>query len=61
MAEYREAVCKFYIALGECSKGRAACHRGYCQRCNKYIPRAKVRKVNRKRSALEKLRKKEYK
>lgn len=60
MAEYREAVCKFYIALGECSKGRSACHKGYCQRCNKYVPRAKVRKVNKKRFALEKLRKKEY-
>ena len=60
MAEYREAVCKFYIALGECSKGRDACHKGYCQRCNKYIPRAKVRKVNKKRSALEKIRKKGY-
>lgn len=60
MAEYREAVCKFYIALGECSKGRDACHKGYCQRCNKYIPRAKVRKMNRKRSILEKMRKKEY-
>ena len=60
MAEYREAVCKFYVALGECSKGRDACHKGYCQRCNKYIPRSKVRKVNKKRSALEKMRKKEY-
>lgn len=59
MAGYREAVCKFYIALGKCSKGRDSCHKGYCQRCNKYVPRAKVRKVNRKRSALEKMRKKE--
>ena len=58
MAKDREAICKHYIALGECSKGRDACHKGYCQHCNKYEPRAKVKKINKKRSALEKTREK---
>ena len=60
MATYRETPCKFYIALGECSKGREAKHTGYCQRCNKYEPRAKARKVNRKKQILAKIRKDEY-
>ena len=57
MATYRESVCKYYVALGECSKGRDACHKGYCQRCNKYVPRAKVKKKNEKREKLSKIRK----
>ena len=60
MAIYRETPCKFYIALGECSKGRDACHKGYCQHCGKYVPRAKVRRVNRKKQLLAKTRKEEY-
>lgn len=60
MAIYREIPCKFYIALGECSKGRDACHKGYCQHCGKYVPRAKVRRVNRKKQLLAKTRKEEY-
>lgn len=41
MAKYRETVCLYYVALGECKKGRDACHEHYCQKCNKYYPRAK--------------------
>lgn len=52
MAKDREAVCRFYIALGQCSKGRDACHKGYCQHCNKYVPRAKFRMKNKKKEYL---------
>ncbi len=57
MATYRESPCKFYIALGQCSKGRDACHKGYCQHCNKYVPRARVRSVNQKKQRIRELRK----
>lgn len=40
MARYREIPCKYYIALGQCQKGRAAQHKTYCQHCDKYVPRA---------------------
>ena len=43
--KYRETPCKYYICLGECKKGRAAEHKGYCQHCDKYYPRAKVRHI----------------
>lgn len=49
MAKYRETPCKHYIALGQCAKGRGACHRTYCQHCGKYEPRAKVRHINKKK------------
>ena len=35
MARYREIPCKYYIALGQCQKGRAAQHKTYCQHCEK--------------------------
>lgn len=60
MAKYRETPCKYYIAFGECKKGRAACHNNYCQHCDKYYPRARVRHINKKRQYNEKIRKKEY-
>ena len=49
MAKYREIPCKYYIALGQCTKGREAVHKTYCQHCNKYEPRAKVRSINKKK------------
>lgn len=49
MAKYREMSCKYYIARGECEKGREACHKIYCQHCCKYEPRAKMRSINRKK------------
>lgn len=52
MAKYREIPCKYYIALGQCGKGREACHKNYCQHCDKYVPRAKVRCLNKKKEAL---------
>lgn len=60
MAIYREQPCKFYVALGTCSKGRNAQHKGYCQHCGKYQPRAKVRRFNRKKQKLDKMRKDAY-
>lgn len=49
MAKYRETPCKYYLALGQCMKGRDACHRTYCQHCAKYVPRARVRHKNKKK------------
>lgn len=60
MSKYRETPCRFYVAFGECEKGKDACHKGLCQHCMKYVPRAKVRHINKKKQYLEKIRKKEY-
>ena len=49
MSKYRETPCKYYLSYGECSKGRNASHKGYCQHCDKYCPRAKVRYLNKKK------------
>lgn len=59
MAKDRETPCEFYVSKGLCSKGREAKHNGYCQKCNKYHPRAKVRHLNRKKQELDKIRRKE--
>ncbi len=60
MAKYREMPCKYYIALGQCRKGRKAVHRTYCQHCDRYEPRAKGKGLNRKKQAIEKLRKSNF-
>ena len=52
VSKEREVPCKYYVAFGECQNGRQACHKGYCQHCGKYEPRAKVRSMNRKKEAL---------
>ena len=59
MAKDRQTPCVSYICKGECSKGREADHAGYCQHCDKYKPRARVRYLNKKKQKLEKIRKKE--
>lgn len=59
MAKDRLTPCLFYICKGECEKGRDAEHDGYCQRCDKYKPRAKEHHVNQKKQKLEKIRKRE--
>lgn len=59
MAKCREIPCKHYIALGQCRKGRDACHKSYCQHCGKYEPRAKVRCVNKKKMWKERMKRKE--
>lgn len=60
MAHYRETPCKYYVAFGVCKKGREACQSGYCQHCDKYYPRAKVRHINKKKQYNEKIRKQDY-
>lgn len=56
MSKFRETPCKYYIAFGQCQKGRDANHKKYCQHCNKYCPRAKVRHFNKKKQYNEKMR-----
>lgn len=60
MAKDRIEVCESYVCAGHlCKKGREAEHNGYCQKCNKYKPRARVRHLNKKKLELDKIRKKE--
>ena len=59
MAKTRETPCLYYVCIGECKKGRAAEHNGYCQKCDKYMPRARVRHINKKKEKLNKIRKSE--
>lgn len=56
MAKYRETPCMYYIAYGECKKGRKASHKDYCQHCDKYQPRAKVHHINKKKQYNDKIR-----
>ena len=56
MAKDRIEPCIYYICVGECEKGREANHSGYCQKCNKYIPRARIKHVNQKKQKLNKIR-----
>lgn len=58
MARLREIPCMYYIAYHNCLKGREACHPKYCQHCDKYRPRAKVRNINKKKQYNEKIRSK---
>ena len=61
MAHYREIPCLFYVKHGECSKGRPdANHKGVCQKCKKYKPRAKVHLINKKKQYNEKQRSKNW-
>ena len=60
MAKDRLTPCKFYIAKGECSKGRIAEQKGYCQKCDKYVPRVRERHLNKKKQKLDKIRRSEY-
>lgn len=60
MAKDRIEVCKYYQAMGEkCKKGRTAIHNGYCQKCSKYEPRARVRHLNEKKQKIRKQQEKE--
>lgn len=55
MAHDRLTPCKFYVCKGECQKHRKADACGYCQKCDKYQPRAKVKYLNLKKYKLDKL------
>ncbi len=59
MATDRQTPCLYYICAGLCKKGRKADHAHYCQHCDKYKPRARVRYKNQKKEKLEKIRKEE--
>ena len=59
MAKDRLTPCKSYVCEGECKKGRTAEHKGYCQRCDKYKARARIRHLNLKKLKLNKIREKE--
>ena len=48
MAKDRIEPCESYICKGQCKKGRDADHSGYCQKCGKYRPRARVLFKNQK-------------
>ncbi|KAK9674715.1 hypothetical protein QE152_g40912 [Popillia japonica] len=52
---FRELKSPSMASVGSCKKGRDACHKGYCQHCGKYEPRAKVRHVNKKKIYNEKV------
>ena len=55
MAKDRIEPCESYICKGECKKGREADHNGYCQKCDKYRPRVRRRRLNKKKQELEKI------
>lgn len=59
MATDRQIPCLYYVCAGLCKKGRKADHTHYCQHCNKYKPRARVRYKNQKKEYLERIRKEE--
>lgn len=59
MAKDRIEPCKYYICSGSCEKGREADHSHYCQKCNKYEPRVKVRHFNQKKRKIQKIRESE--
>lgn len=60
MAKDRITPCVYYECVGKCAKNRDASYSGYCQKCDKYKPRAKERHLNLKKEKLNKIRSKEY-
>lgn len=49
MAKDRLIPCAFYICENDyCEKGNIATHNNKCQKCVKYIPRARVQMVTKK-------------
>ena len=54
MSKTREIPCKYYISFMKCEKGRQAEHLKYCQRCDKYEPRIKIKLLNKKKRYNEK-------
>ena len=60
MSKERVEICESYECVGKCQKGRYANHKGYCQKCDKYKPRARVKHLNMKKAKLDKIRKKEW-
>lgn len=59
MAKTRETICLYYICAGKCDKGRKADHNHYCQICDKYKPRARIKNINKKKEKINKIKKNE--
>lgn len=60
MAKDRQTPCVSYLSeKNPCKKDRIAEHSGYCQKCDKYEPRSKVRHLNLKKEKIRKIREKE--
>lgn len=60
MAKDRLTICAYYLSCGEiCKKGREAERSGYCQKCDKYKPRVRERRLNKKKQELDKIKRKE--
>ena len=59
MAKERITPCLYYICKGECEKNREASMHGYCQKCDKYKPRAREHHINKKKQKLAQIRDKE--
>ena len=60
MAKDRITVCTYYLSYGAiCEKGRKAEHNGYCQKCDKYVPRVHEKHINKKKQKLDKIRRNE--
>lgn len=59
MAKDRIEPCLYYVCNGECSKGRSANYSSYCQKCDKYVPRTKMKHLNQKKQKLQKIRESE--
>ena len=60
MSKDRQDVCKYYENEGNCSKGREGTMKNYCQRCDKYDPRARMKHLNKKKTELGKIKDKEF-
>ena len=52
MSRYRIEPCVGYVCKGNCSKGRIADHRGYCQKCSLYEKRVKLKHKNLKKEKI---------
>lgn len=61
MSKDRLTPCKSYVCEDNpCKKEKIAKHKGLCQTCKGYEPRAHIKHQNRKKTELEKIRKKEW-
>lgn len=59
MSKDRQTPCKYYECEGKCEKGRESSHNGYCQKCDLYLARAKVKHLNQKKEKLNKIKQNE--
>lgn len=55
MSVDRQTPCLYYVCAGLCKKGRKAEYSKYCQHCDKYKPRARLKYKNKKKEKLRKI------